>query len=117
MLHAVLSRVTSKLWYCFVNSETQVALDVITLGLQSAAGLLPMHLAAYGGCAFGAVVVACSESQAQAACDVRNSRYNRRLLSVVEDMSVDSASGTMSTSSSFPDRLNQVRLQSYLLFT
>lgn len=50
----------------------------------------------------------CSESQAQAACDVRNSRYDRRLLSVLEDLGSDSTTATLSSSSSFPDRLNQV---------
>jgi hypothetical protein len=46
--------------------------------------------------------------QAQAACDVRNARYNRRLQAVVDEQ--DSASSSISSTSSLPDRLNQVRL-------
>eukprot|EP00879_Flechtneria_rotunda_P008574 GHRR01008984.1.p1 GENE.GHRR01008984.1~~GHRR01008984.1.p1 ORF type:complete len:466 (+),score=187.81 GHRR01008984.1:140-1537(+) len=45
-----------------------------------------------------------NESQAQAALDVRNSRYDRRLQAIVDEL----ADGpTSSISGSFPDRLNQ----------
>jgi hypothetical protein len=51
----------------------------------------------------------CSEAQAQAACDLRNSRYNKRLQVVVDDLQQASeAAGSISPSSSLPDRLNQV---------
>ncbi|KAF6258973.1 hypothetical protein COO60DRAFT_1515473 [Scenedesmus sp. NREL 46B-D3] len=48
-----------------------------------------------------------SEVQAQAACDVRNARYNRRLQAVVDELGADSTSSSMSSTSSLPDRLNQ----------
>lgn len=51
----------------------------------------------------------CSEAQAQAACDLRNSRYNKRLQVVVDELQQASeAAGSISPSSSLPDRLNQV---------
>jgi len=49
----------------------------------------------------------CSETKAQAACDVRNSRYDRRLQAAVEELAETGAAGSLPTSSSFPDRLNQ----------
>jgi hypothetical protein len=50
---------------------------------------------------------ACSESKAQAACDVRNSRYDRRLQAAVEELSDAASAAGLPSSSSFPDRLNQ----------
>jgi hypothetical protein len=47
--------------------------------------------------------------QAQAACDVRNARYDRRLQAVVDELGAESPSSSISSTSSLPDRLNQVR--------
>jgi hypothetical protein len=46
-------------------------------------------------------------SKAQAACDVRNSRYDRRLQAAVEELADAAAPGGLPSSSSIPDRLNQ----------
>uniref|UniRef100_A0A383VBJ9 Letm1 RBD domain-containing protein n=1 Tax=Tetradesmus obliquus TaxID=3088 RepID=A0A383VBJ9_TETOB len=48
-----------------------------------------------------------SEMQAQAACDVRNARYNKRLQAVVDELGAESPSSSISSTSSLPDRLNQ----------
>lgn len=53
-------------------------------------------------------VTDCSEMQAQAACDVRNARYNKRLQAVVDELGAESPSSSISSTSSLPDRLNQV---------
>lgn len=46
----------------------------------------------------------CSEAKAQAACDVRNSRYDRRLQAAVEELADTASAGGLPSSSSFPDR-------------
>lgn len=80
----------------------------LTFARQTSVRTLPLPLPLHNTQLHTYVLLPCSEAQAQAACDVRNSRYDKRLQAAVEELAESAGSGPgLPPSNSFPDRLNQ----------